>query len=423
MKKFTLLLTLTICALITGSHAQKYSDIFPEKSEYGFINVGAQPDSKMFYWFFESRSNPDKDPLLIWLQGGPGCSSLIGLFFEQGPFYIKDTGDSKATLKEIAWNQKANIIFIEQPLGVGFSTANPKDAPQNREDMQEQFWQFIVKWIHLPQFQKFKGRELFVTGESYGGHWVPYISAKLYHEQNPDINFKGCAIGNAWMNPAKTYLNYPGFAVQHPKETGFSPVAYHALQPSANLCQHMIPHPNPLYTYGREPVCDGVSDTILIDPETQKPRFNVYNIDLKDRYPDHYSGFLNRPDVQKVLGVDKKWNACDGDVYQAFFKHDWFHNSAPFLKPMMNDPTIKVWWYNGDLDYICNWFGEDDSIQHVNWEHRLQWNLLKFHDCPYGECKEMGSVKFIKFHDAGHMVPHEQIELSTKMINEFMGVE
>jgi carboxypeptidase C (cathepsin A) len=67
----------------------------------------------MFYWFFESRSNPDKDPLLIWLNGGPGCSSLIALFFENGPFEIKNDGDTKATLRSIAWNQKANVIFLE----------------------------------------------------------------------------------------------------------------------------------------------------------------------------------------------------------------------------------------------------------------------------------------------------------------------
>jgi len=147
----SLLAKLLLVALAIGlANSQSYSDFFPEKSQYGFIPVGTKPDSKMFYWFFESRSNPDTDPLLIWLNGGPGCSSLIGLFFEQGPFEIKNQGDTKATLRSVAWNQKANVIFLEQPLGVGFSDANPADAPQDRKDMQDQFWQFITGWINLP---------------------------------------------------------------------------------------------------------------------------------------------------------------------------------------------------------------------------------------------------------------------------------
>jgi hypothetical protein len=119
----------------------------------------------------------------------------------------------------------------------------------------------------------------------------------LYLAGNSDVNFKGCAIGNGWINPQKTYLNYPGFAVQHPKETGFSPVDYTQLQPSAELCQHLIPHDSPMLTYDRLSVCEGVNDKILIDPETGKSRFNVYNIEMKTSYPDHYTHFLNKPEV------------------------------------------------------------------------------------------------------------------------------
>lgn len=422
MKGFTKVVLAVLVVLASVCTSQKYSDIFPENSQYGYIQVGAQPDSQMFYWFFESRSNPDKDPLLVWLNGGPGCSSLIGLFFENGPFEIKNNGDTKATLKSIAWNQKANVIFLEQPLGVGFSNANPKDEPQNMEDMQEHFWQFIVKWIHLPQFDKYRKRPLYISGESYGGHWVPYISAKLYHEDNPDINFRGLAIGNGWMSPTKTYLNYGNFASQHPEQTGFTPADNVKLQPVANLCQFMIPQNNPLFTYDRSQVCEGINSAIITDPATGKPKFNYYNINMKTDYPEYYTAFLNRQDVQTVLGVNKKWYDCNGNVYGTYFKHDWFKDSTLLMKQFLNDPTIKVLWYNGDLDYICNWLGEEDAINHISWSKSFEWSLLKWQKCPYGLCKTLGHVKFIKFHNAGHMVPTEQIALSTQMINDFMGV-
>lgn len=420
----SLLAKLLLVALAIGlANSQSYSDFFPEKSQYGFIPVGTKPDSKMFYWFFESRSNPDTDPLLIWLNGGPGCSSLIGLFFEQGPFEIQNQGDTKATLRSVAWNQKANVIFLEQPLGVGFSDANPADAPQDRKDMQDQFWQFITGWINLPQFAKYKKRPLYVSGESYGGHWVPYISARLYQEKNPDINFRGCAIGNGWVEPREMYYGYPGFAVKNSKQTKFYPHDYVKLQPTAQLCKFIIPQNNPLYTFDRGSVCESINTAIIIDPKTGKPKFNYYNIDMTTNYPNYYTAFLNRPDVQKVLGVNKKWSDCNGNVYQTYYQHDWFLESGPLLIPLLNDPNIKVLWYNGDLDYICNWYGEDASISTIKWSKRQEWNTLKWESCPYGQCKELGNAKFIKFHDAGHMVPTEQIVLSTQMINEFMGVQ
>lgn len=305
MRQFAILFIL-LFALQIAVKTQKYSDYFPEKGEYGFVQVGRSSESKMFYWFFESRSAPEKDPLLVWLQGGPGCSSLIGLFFEQGPFYIKNKGDEKATLRKIAWNQKANIIYVEQPLGVGFSEAHQSDQPQNSEDVQNQFQSFIVNWLNLPQFIKFKGRALYITGESYGGHWVPYISKKLYMNDNPDVNFKGCAIGNGWINSEKIYYNYPEFAAQHSEKTEFSQEDFQKLFPTAELCQHMIPKNNPMVTYNRMEVCNTVYDTILVNPKTEKVKFNVYNIDLKTSYPDHFSSFINKPGVQKVLGVNKK---------------------------------------------------------------------------------------------------------------------
>jgi cathepsin A (carboxypeptidase C) len=78
-----------------------------------------------------SRNNPAKDPLVFWFQGGPGGSSLFGLFFEMGPFYIKNQGDDHATLRPNAWNNNANIVFIDHPIDVGFSVGQTKDLPQN----------------------------------------------------------------------------------------------------------------------------------------------------------------------------------------------------------------------------------------------------------------------------------------------------
>lgn len=83
----------------------------------GLLAIGKKSD--IFYWHFESRSNPTTDPLVIWLTGGPGCSSMLALFTENGPFTIND--DLTLENNPMAWNNNANIVFVDQPVGTGFS--------------------------------------------------------------------------------------------------------------------------------------------------------------------------------------------------------------------------------------------------------------------------------------------------------------
>lgn len=83
----------------------------------------------LFFYFFESRSKPSSDPVLLWLTGGPGCSSSLGLFMELGPCFIPENGGKIASGPPIngtvwnpySWNSQASIFFLDQPVEVGFS--------------------------------------------------------------------------------------------------------------------------------------------------------------------------------------------------------------------------------------------------------------------------------------------------------------
>ncbi|EKM48474.1 uncharacterized protein PHACADRAFT_108885, partial [Phanerochaete carnosa HHB-10118-sp] len=85
----------------------------------GYIDIEAR---HLFFYFFESRSNPDKDDVIFWTNGGPGCSSSLGLFMELGPCRVNDVHN--VTFNPYSWNENANIFFIDQPIGVGFSYAD-----------------------------------------------------------------------------------------------------------------------------------------------------------------------------------------------------------------------------------------------------------------------------------------------------------
>lgn len=103
-------------------------------------------------------------------------------------------------------------MFIDNPLGVGFSPCGSGNYARTEQDIQNNFYTFLTRWLELAEFKRFKGHPLFITGESYAGHYVPYIGNKLFNSKNPDINLKGLAIGNGMSDPNTQYPQYIKYA-------------------------------------------------------------------------------------------------------------------------------------------------------------------------------------------------------------------
>jgi len=114
---------------------------------------------------FESRSEPSTDPLLLWLNGGPGCSSLLGLFEENGPYKI--TNETTLESNPFSWNNKANLIYVDQPVGTGFSHAGFFDLVSTERGVARDFYEFLTKFFAL--YPQFAGRDFYISGESYAG--------------------------------------------------------------------------------------------------------------------------------------------------------------------------------------------------------------------------------------------------------------
>ena len=135
--------------------------------------------------------------MVVWLTGGPGCSSEVAIFGENGPFSVND--DLSLKRNEFSWNNNANVIYVDQPVGTGFSKAKILDYTHSEKEIADEFYQFLVKFI--AKYPEFNSRELFITGESYAGHYIPAISAFIHQQKNPSINLVGFGIGNGWTSP------------------------------------------------------------------------------------------------------------------------------------------------------------------------------------------------------------------------------
>ena len=175
----------------------------PQAMYAGYITVNASHGRNLFYWLVESASSdPSKDPLVLWTNGGPGCSGLSGgLFSEFGPFFPNIDGSLSLTPNVWTWTQRANVIFIEQPAGVGFSySENTDDYTVGDAQAAEDVYQFLLGFT--ARYPQYAGRPLFLSGESYGGHYVPTEAAAVVRGNaaggNPQLNLKGFFVGNAW---------------------------------------------------------------------------------------------------------------------------------------------------------------------------------------------------------------------------------
>lgn len=159
--------------------------------------LAASGGRHLFYWFVESQRNPQKDPLVLWLNGGPGCSSIDGFLTENGPFRVHR---NRKTLfaNPHSWNLVANVLYIDAPAGVGFSYRDKGQSLATNDDQTAKNNLLAIKHF-LVKFPKFANHEMRLTGESYAGVYIPTLAVRMM-QHAPEINLKGFAIGNGLMN-------------------------------------------------------------------------------------------------------------------------------------------------------------------------------------------------------------------------------
>ncbi|KAL3621944.1 hypothetical protein CASFOL_034140 [Castilleja foliolosa] len=224
--------------------------------------------ARMFYYFFESRVHDANAPVVVWLTGGPGCSSSLALFSANGPFKV--TRNLKLVRNEYSWDKVANIIFIDQPIGTGFSySSDPaRDIPTTSEGVAVNLYDFMQGFFG--QHPGLANNDFYITGESYAGHYIPAFAAYVHHanknNQGRHINLKGMAIGNGMTNSRLQYVAYPDYALNN---NLISQSMYKNLEPLVANCQEKTKDCDSGTHYNRDACiqayhyCDEIRKTIF----------------------------------------------------------------------------------------------------------------------------------------------------------------
>ncbi|KAJ3152898.1 hypothetical protein HDU89_001105 [Geranomyces variabilis] len=414
----------------------------PDVKQYvGYVDVEGKSDDKhFFFWFFESRRNPAKDPLVLWLNGGPGCSSLTGLLMELGPCRVNEGGNG-TTSNPDSWNNEANLVFLDQPINVGFSYTDGDDLVSTTVDAANDVYAFLQ--LFLSKYNKYSSLDFHVTGESYAGHYVPAIGAKIITEnealtekknKNLEIKLKGLAIGNGLTDPLVQYEYYADMAADGKYGPILDEGDIEAMRSKYPTCRSLI---ESCYKWNTAFTCVPGAiycNNAMIQP-FQKTGLNIYDIRKKcdPSNPLCYTilsdieAYLNRPEVQEILNVDRQYEGCKQDINMKFmFAGDWMKPFVRLIPPML-EKGLDILIYAGDADFICNWIGNKAWALELEWEHSEGFQNAK--DVAWtskatgkkaGEIRTYKGFTFLRVYEAGHMVPYDQPTHSSEMINAFL---
>uniref|UniRef100_A0A0E0FAY5 Carboxypeptidase n=1 Tax=Oryza meridionalis TaxID=40149 RepID=A0A0E0FAY5_9ORYZ len=180
-----------------------FDGALPSKHYAGYVTVEEQHGRNLFYYLVESERDPAKDPLVLWLNGGPGCSSFDGFVYEHGPFNFESGGSAKSLpklhLNPYSWSKVSSVIYLDSPAGVGLSySKNTSDYNTGDLKTAADSHTFLLKWFQL--YPEFLSNPFYIAGESYAGVYVPTLSHEvvkgLHDGVKPTINFKGYMVGN-----------------------------------------------------------------------------------------------------------------------------------------------------------------------------------------------------------------------------------
>ncbi|KNZ78375.1 Carboxypeptidase S1 [Termitomyces sp. J132] len=396
-----------------------------------------------WFWFFEARESPQTAPFTLWLNGGPGCSSMIGLFLENGPCHVNADGNT-TTLNPYSWNNISNMIYIDQPIGAGFSFGI--DTVDSTQSAAPFVWKAFQILFESSLFSAYKSREFIFATESYGGHYGP--SFVTYFDQQNTLIHDGLLVGepvvvsalminNGWYDPLIQNKAYVDFATNAP---GYGPLqppsvleqlhdSYYELggckdQEEACYAAGLLPASNQICMTADDFCVENVFIPAVGDRDPNDLRQNS----PAPFPPEFYLSFLAQESIRTAIGAEVPYEECPDPPIELFAKTgDDARTWLPQLGALANsDLKILIW--AGDADINCNWLGGYASVLAMDWHGKARLESTPFTNMTIaGESvaaiKNVDNFSFARVYAAGHEVPAFQPAASLEIFRQVINKE
>jgi vitellogenic carboxypeptidase-like protein len=394
----------------------------------GYFTVDNKTDSNMFFWYFppQKPSANKSNPTVMWLQGGPGGSSLFGLFVENGPFEL--TADLKMVPRRVGdWNEHYGMLYVDNPVGTGFSYTKGSEGYCNGELCVARNLYWLLQDF-FKMFPDLKQNDFFVSGESYAGKYIPaithYILEANKHGGEPQIPLKGMTIGDGLCDPITQVRAYPEYA-------------YYTGLVDEEGRQRMWQY------------VEGIEKSIRVEDWSRATRFfnelvngqwapsyftNVTGIwdyfdirrtEVPNEYFGRFAKFVNQSSIRAKLHVGSHFFYQSNEVYD-HLADDMMKSVVHYIPALLDN--YRVMFYSGQFDFIVAAPTTEAFLRSLDWKDIEGWRRAdrkiwytdgdKSHVSGY--VKAHKELTYVLVRDSGHILPFDQPLRAKDMVTRFI---
>ncbi|KAM0713740.1 hypothetical protein Q7P37_010702 [Cladosporium fusiforme] len=434
---------------ITWNVGESYAGLLP-------ISDSFNETRKLFFWFFPSYSSNPKNEIVIWLNGGPGCSSMEGILQGNGPINWLPGTDSPVP-NPFTWLNLTNVVWIDQPVGVGYTQGKP--SINTEKDLAMQFAGFWKRFVEVFRIENWR---VYLTGESYAGFYIPYIAGAFIGAGDTTYyNLAGVHMNAAVIGDSNLQMNMllPAYAARWNKVLGLNETFMADLQRRASLCgftryiREHLTFPAPAKSFrqiGWQNETWAPQNCVMFlgvsaAARLLNPCFNVYHITDACPWPSSVLGpvytdsnqqqppWFSQPSVRAALHVPGQgnWVRCSTGVFRNRTDGSALvgdpYSEAPAVRNLLSrviEYTNNVIIGSGGLDMLVPTDGTLLVLQNVTWGglQGFQERPSKAFFSPYGHRPSLeassiagvvgkwGAERGLTFYEvdlAGHELPRQ----------------
>eukprot|EP01137_Pigoraptor_chileana_P022106 Opistho-2@86641 len=405
----------------------------------GYLSTDSTGDKQLFYWFVESANNATSDPLVLWLNGGPGCSSLYGLFYENGPFRFLDGPDGdnqQLDVNPYAWSQVANVLYLEAPAGVGLSYSGNK-ADYNTSDSATARDNYGALLAFFAKYPQYLANDFYISGESYAGVYVPTLSREVLHGNKAgsatQINLQGYFVGNGCSDmeldseAAYTFLH------------GHSIIGNELYEKIDHACHGSYSHPSPAcrsLTAHADSIASGLCvynvlwDQFQQTAQTTNPVFAPLAASRLRGTPPcidsaRLVSYMNAASVRSAVHAAPvsnigQWAMCSDKLN---YSSDLYKLSMIPIHAELTSNGIRALIFSGDQDLSVPHTGTEAWIDALDLSPKSEWRPWVVDGQVAGFTQEYEHLTYATIKGAGHMVPYYKPIQSLAFFERFLRKE